>query len=204
MRAPVLALVLALVPVGVAAQVCRPTLSPARQHRPAMRRRAPALEPPVQTSVAEVARWPAPVDSENPAVRDRDDPIDERETQGYTLTGVLQRVTLETDDCDLHLELSAPGATASSPRVVAEVPAAPAFQAARDAILRALPASVRLVPGQPVDLAAPVTVTVTGFAFYDAARAGRSDPRRPTHESPFVGTLWGLHPVWTAVAGPRR
>jgi len=193
----VIAVILAMVPVGVAAQVCRPGIPMARQHRPAMRRRTPSLDPPVRTTVVQVSSWPPPVDAENPTVHDRDDPIDERETQAYSLQGALRRVALESDDCDLHLELSAPGAPASAPRIVAEVPAAPMFQSVRDTILRALPASVHLAPGRPVDLPVPIPMTVTGFAFYDTARGGRGDPRQPSHESPQVATLWGFHPTWS-------
>lgn len=203
MRASLFVLVFAVVPVGVAAQVCRPSIPVARQHRPLMRRRTPSLDPPVLTNVAQVARWQPPVDADNPQVHDRDDPIDERETQGYTLTGSLQRVTLESDDCDLHMELSAPGAPASAPRVVAEIPSNPMFQTARDAVLRALPASVHLTPGHSVDLPTPIVLTVTGFALYDTARADRANPRATTHETAQVATLWGFHPVWVATVGAQ-
>ena len=193
--------ILAAVPLGVAAQVCRPTITVARQHRPLMRRRTPSLDPPVPTSVAQACAWPPPVDAANPAVHDRDDPIDERETQGYVFTGSLRRVTLETDDCDLHMELSAPGARADAPRVVAEIPSNPMFQTARDAVLRALPAGVTLVPGHPVDLPVPIVLTLTGFALYDTARADRSNARVTTHESAQVATLWGFHPAWAVTVG---
>jgi hypothetical protein len=48
-------------------------------------------------------------------------PIDPKENQVFTVEGDLWRVVVEANDCDFHLELSAPGAGIAADRVIVEV-----------------------------------------------------------------------------------
>ncbi len=83
-----------------------------------------------------------------------------------------------------------------APRVIAEVPAGPGYEAARAAVLRA----IRLPSARArdrVDLAAPVRVRLTGYGFWDGAHWCRRDGVRGcSHGTAQVATLWKLHPVW--------
>jgi hypothetical protein len=92
-----------------------------------------------------------------------------------------------------------------APRVVAEVPAGPGYEAARAAVLGV----IRLPSTRArdrVDLATPVRVRVTGFAFWDGAHWSRRDGVRGCgHGTATVATLWELHPVWRVeVLGTSR
>ena len=116
-------------------------------------------------------------------VRRRDVAIDPREEQAVTLEGDLWRVVVEANDCDLHLELSAPGGGVDAPRVIAEVPAGPGCQAARAAVLRVnhLPSGrtrdgVDLTALEPGPSAVPRWVAVGDLPRREGARA-RVRPR---------------------------
>ena len=189
------ALAAALAPSPVRAQTCAPTTALERQFRTRMKHRAPGPAG-APVSVAAMLAWPTPRGVASFATRAQESPVDARESRAFTVEGDLWRVKVEDNDCDLHLELVAPGAAADAPRVIAEVPTGPGYDAARAAIL----AAVRLPTargGDRIDLATPVRVRLTGYAFWDGAHWCRSNAARGCgHGTPQVATLWELHPVW--------
>ncbi len=194
-RTTALTLALSLLPRTGRAQTCTPSTPIERQYRTGMKHRAPG---PAGTplTVAAMLAWPAPTSAANAGIRAHDTPVDPREARSFTIEGDLWRVKVEDNDCDLHLELAAPGSDVGSPRVIAEVPAGPGYEAARAAIL----AAVRLPSaraGDRLDLAAPVRMRLTGYAFWDGAHWCRRDATRGcSHGTPRVATLWELHPAW--------
>src|SRR5439155_11475533 len=110
-----------------------------------------------------------------------------RESQIFTVEGDLWRIVTEDNDCDFHLELSAPGAGPTADRVIVEVPQD--FTAARTSVLKQLAAHNLNFPASIMKQ--PIRLTVTGFAFYDAFHFSRSDLQRGhEHGTAFVGTLW--------------
>lgn len=167
-----------------------------------MKHRAPGASG-VAVSVAAMRAWPPPADLADAGRRAQDTAIDPRESQSFTVEGDLWRLKVEDNDCDLHLELSAPGAAADAPRIIAEIPTGAGYDGARAAAL----AAVRLPSaraGDRLDLATPLRVRLTGYAFWDGAHWCRRDGARGCgHGTPFVATLWELHPVWRfeAVSG---
>jgi len=185
------------------AQVCAPTTLLERQFRSAMKHRAPGPRTGRSVALGELAAWPPPAGIARFEVRRRDAAIDPREEQAVVLTGDLWRVVVEDNDCDLHLEVSVPGGTADSPRVIAEVPAGPGYELARAAVLEAI--HLRSARARDrVDLATPVRVRLTGYGFWDGAHWCRRDGVRGCgHGTPQVATLWELHPVWRVEVRPR-
>jgi len=131
--------------------------------------------------------------------RSTDAPIDPRESQVVTLKGDLWRVNVEANDCDFHLEISGIGGGSTDDRIIVEIPQAPKFLAARNALLQALTAhGVRLKAQTP--LATSIRVQVLGFSFYDAWHYSSNDPQRGhAHGSAQVGSLWEIHPVWAII-----
>jgi hypothetical protein len=140
--------------------------------------------------------WEAPAKAlSSPAARRSNNPIDPKESQVFSVEGDLWRVAVEANDCDLHLELSAPGAGPAADRIIVEISQDPPYAATRRALLRHLAAN-HITIGGPV-LTKPLRVHVTGFAFYDAFHFYSADPQRGhDHGTAFVGTLWEIHPVW--------
>ena len=169
------------------------------QHRPNMKRRAPPQNAkPIHTTVAEMAEWPIPgILSQKRRFRKQDSPLDPREQQVYTVEGNLWRFKVEEEDCDFHLEVSVPGGTKKDIRIVAEIPQAPAFAAAREELLRGLKAARDLIPGQRVTVKGSVPVRLTGYAFCDAQHYTVAEPKRGKgHGTQYVATIWEIHPVW--------
>jgi hypothetical protein len=70
---------------------------------------------------AETKRKP-PAGITTPKQRRLDEPFARRENEVYLLEGDLWRVKLEDNDCDFHLELSAPGAAKTASRIIVEIP----------------------------------------------------------------------------------
>jgi hypothetical protein len=131
--------------------------------------------------------------------RSIDSPLDPRESQVVTLKGDLWRVNVEANDCDFHLEISRVGGSSSDDRIIVEIPQAPKFLAARNALLQALTAhGVKLKAQTP--LATSIRVQVLGFSFFDAWHFSSNDPQRGhAHGSAQVGSLWEIHPVWAII-----
>jgi hypothetical protein len=147
-------------------------------------------------SVATFQAWSPPSAADDDGVRWRDAVIDPREERAATLEGDLWRVKVGDNGCDLTLELSATRAGRDSPHVVAMIPAAPGYEAARAAIV----AAVGLRPGRSssrVELREPVHVRLTGYVFWDGARWCREHPERGCgRRTDVVASLWELRPVW--------
>jgi len=137
-----------------------------KQSRSKMKHRLePAHSSPNRVQVAQILQWktPAGVPS-SVAVRKSAVPIDPRESQVFTVEGDLWRIVAEGNDCDFHLELSAPGAGPSADRVIVEVPQE--FGSTRASILQKLAANNLKFPA-PI-MKKSIRLTVTGLAFFDA------------------------------------
>ena len=108
------------------------------------------------------------------------------------LTGIVRRVKLSPDDCDLHIEIAATGA-AGAPRFIAEIPpTAPNVQRAA-AVIFHLSAQAT---SHTYSSASAVTVTVTGYVFLDLSHQCTGHPTVGCqHGSADVRTLWEVHPV---------
>jgi hypothetical protein len=175
---------------------CVPGTDPDRQNRAAMKHRAlpPTLAGAVATSVAEMFQWAPPATLGQPGVRDSDGPIDPREQVLYVTTVDVVLAKMADDDCDIHLEVTAPGAGADADRVIVELPQGAAFEPMRQGLADLLGRRGRGFGRAPLD--PPLRLQVAGYAFFDAHHACSRDRQRGcTHGSARVGTLWELHPV---------
>jgi hypothetical protein len=153
------------------------------------------------TSITKVLSWAAPANIANVKTRRSNQTIDPHEDQSFKVEGDLWRVIVEDNDCDFHLELSAPGQPNTASRIIVEVPQGEEYLSARRLLLEELTANgYELSVGKSITLVEPLRVTVTGFAFYDAAHYSKNSPKKGhSHGTTFVGTLWELHPVWNLV-----
>ncbi|HYL15249.1 MAG TPA: hypothetical protein VEV41_19580 [Terriglobales bacterium] len=191
-----------LVPVSLCAQdiVCTPTVAIPRQHRTNVKHRGPADASAQRhnTTASQILHWAAPHGITDPKVRKSNDPVDPRESEVYTLTGDLWRVIVEDNDCDFHLELSAPGRPSTSARVIVEVPQGEAFLPQRGKLIEELTANgYSVAVGRSIPLDDPLRVTVTGYGFYDSAHYSKKNPQKGhNHGTRYVGSLWELHPSW--------
>jgi hypothetical protein len=180
----------------------------ASRDRTRVKNRLPALQvAPQIVQVAGMLGWPPPPGAEDDAVRMSNSPVDLREGNVYTVEGDVWRGKLEDNDCDLHVEMSAPGGSIDDDRVILEIPFAPEFATARQALIRALGCSpTGCSEGRAINLRAPVRMRMTGLSFWDGVHWSRKDPQRGHgHGTTKVGSLWELHPVWQAeVVGGRR
>ena len=143
-------------------------------------------------------QWAPPAGVTTLKQRRLDQPFPPRENEVYTLEGDLWRVKLEDNDCDFHLELSAPGKPKTAPRIIAEIPQGEPFLEAREKVLEMLTAhGYSVTMGKPIDLDEPLRVKVIGYAFYDSAHFSKKNAKKGHgHGTKYVGTLWEIHPVW--------
>jgi len=74
-----------------------------------------------------------PVGVKNASVRKQNVPISPVERNVYTVEGDLWRVTMEANDDEYHLEISARGAPRSANRIIVEIPPDPAYVGTRAA-----------------------------------------------------------------------
>jgi hypothetical protein len=74
-----------------------------------------------------------PVGVKNASVRKQNVPISPVERNVYTVEGDLWRVTMEPNDDEYHLEISARGAARTSKRIIVEIPPGPYLMPARAA-----------------------------------------------------------------------
>ena len=72
-----------------------------------------------------------PVGVKNASVRKQNVPISPVERNVYTVEGDLWRVTMEPNDDEYHLEISARGAPRISKRIIVEIPPDPSYARAR-------------------------------------------------------------------------
>jgi hypothetical protein len=207
---------------AVAENPCAPSTLVAKQKRTDMKHREPAstgthIEP---TTVAEMISWEQPDELPDRDVRSSNSAIDPREEEVFALEGDLWRIAEEANDCDYHLEISAPGKNNKAGRVIVEVPNDPAFAEARHNVLEALTAADRtkLENSGEVVLDESVRLKLTGYAFFDAfhysPQFSATHPgkchftkaeklqRGNSHGTCMVATLWELHPVWKLSSTP--
>jgi hypothetical protein len=195
---------------------CDPSTPVAKQSRTDMKHRKPASKGTQveQSSISDVLGFDTPDDIRDKATRISESPIDGLEDEVLELEGTLWRVAREANDCDYHLELSAPGKGKAATRVIAEIPDDAPYAGTRQALLAALDPADRqkLMDSGDVTLSKPVNLRLTGFAFFDAfhyalsfnaAKPGRCkftkaqmQLRGKNHGTCAVGTLWELHPTW--------
>ncbi len=199
------ALLLAGVPT-VQVPSCAPGTPLDKQNRTQMKHRSPAPPSvrPVAQTVSGMIGLAVPTIT-TLAERDQETALSPQEDEVLELTGDLWHVKLASDDCDFHLELSAPGGSKNDQRVIVEIPQGPAFDSARMTLVAALnKKGIRsLKVDVPYDLPNPLRTTVTGYAFLDAWHFSSKDPKRGhAHGTAKVATLWEIHPVWKIVPSP--
>lgn len=197
-----LAFVLILIPSAAYADiVCAAGTPLARQYRTNMKHRAAAAPSvhPVATTVTDVIAWDSPAGSADPTVRKKDSSLDPKEQQVYSLDADLWIVKTEGNDCDFHLEVSAPGGSGTADRIIVEIPQGASFVTSRNDLLDALvQAGFKKPKGKfSKKLIPPIRVRLMGYAFYDGKHYSPKNPKRGTgHGSSSVATLWEIHPVW--------
>lgn len=202
MRKVILAfwLVLSWAHIAVADITCTPTKTVPQQNRTRMKHRTPpSTSGPTLTTVAGMIAASPAAGTTTAGFRTATGPIDPRENAVVTLKGDLWQINIEPNDCDFHLEISEAGGTATSDRVIVEIPQTAPFVAARNALLRALQAAgVRL--RSRTTLTQPIRVQVLGFMFFDAWHFSATNPQRGNnHGSAQVDSLWEVHPVWAII-----
>jgi hypothetical protein len=201
-RTLLLIVTLTALPIQTRSQdiVCSPTTPIPSQARTDMKHRNPPDSTTVAKSVtvSQVLSWTAPANITDVKIRRSNKAIDAHEDQSFTIEGDLWRVIVEDNDCDFHLELANPGQPKTASRIIVEVPQGDGFLPARKILLEELTANgYELSVGKSITLDEPLRLTVTGFAFYDAAHYSKKNPKKGhSHGTAFVGTLWELHPLW--------
>lgn len=189
-------------PHAVAAQdiPCTATTALDSQSRTTMKHRNPGSpgDQPQTVTVANVLAWAAPANIATPSTRKSGSAIADRENQAFTVTGDLWRVIVEDNDCDFHFEIASPGQPKTAARIIVEIPQGELYLDLRKQLLKELTANgYELAVAKSITLDDPLRITVTGFAFYDAAHYSKKNPKKGhSHGTAFVGTLWELHPVW--------
>lgn len=175
---------------------CKPTTPIGSQQRTKLKHRAPVTTTPANTSVTQVIGWSLPGTLGETAVKRSVDPIDPHEQKVFTLRGDIWIAKTEGNDCDYHVELSAPGGSVDAPRIIVEIPQE--RKAVRAALIKALKDAGQgdLGSHKTVTINKSVPVTVTGFGFIDGYHWSKKNPKTGNnHGSANVATLWELHPV---------
>jgi len=120
------------------------------------------------------------------------DAIPPRERKLYTVTGVVRKIELSGEDCDLHLELADSGRR-GAPRVIVEIPAAQAALQKKASAMFNLSVEVH---SHVYDGDGAKRVAVTGYAFLDLSHQCADFPKAGCrHGGDRVRTLWEIHPV---------
>jgi hypothetical protein len=175
---------------------CVPDTLPERQNRAVMKHRPVpySLASAFGTTVEEMFTWPPAEGLGERGARDSDRAIDPREEALYVLDVEIHVAKLSDDDCDIHLEVSAPGGGPDAPRVILELAQGEAYDGMRYGLADALGRRSRGFGRSPVS--PPLRARVGGYAFYDAHHACSRDRQRGcTHGSARVASVWELHPV---------
>lgn len=181
------------------AQAQCPTTPEPQQTRTRVKHRKPPSGIHVSTiQLSEMFDWDLPADISDPEVRASNEVIHDREGEAFEIEGDLWREKMEMNDCDLHLEVSEPGAGKSARRVIVEIPARAWANAIRQRILdRVAQMKKDKLATKTGDLKVPVRIKVTGVAFFDATHWTKEKPKIGNkHGTEFVKTLWELHPVF--------
>lgn len=128
-----------------------------------------------------------------------------KERKTFTLDAFLWQAKVESNDCEIHLELSDSQTNVNSRRVIVEIPPDPAFSSDYQTILRLIeqkfPGTSKFGPDVPFRFTTPVHMQITGFGFFDGVHKGFASASKPNggHGSVSVQTFWELHPAWNAV-----
>lgn len=140
----------------------------------------PAITP-IETDVATIISWPQDL------AKAPDAPRTGRELQVFHVAqGYLQNASVNSGDCDIHLEISAT-ADKTAPRVIVETPVDAEYCPARKSIQSQLMQhgfKLDAVNGGEIPTAIPADVV--GLAFEDFQH---------NRGSAQVATLWELHPA---------
>ena len=144
----------------------------------------PALTP-IEVDVNAVLAW------KQDAFMAPDAPRSGRELQVFHIArGYLQNASLNSGDCDIHLEISQT-ADKSAPRIVVETPVDAEYCSARQGLQASLRQhSFTLDATHGGELPQALAVQVTGLAFEDFEH---------NRGSPQVATVWELHPAIVTV-----
>ena len=137
---------------------------------------------PQEITIATMLGWPV-----DPNLFPSNAPRQGRELQLFHLsTAYLQRVKLESFDCDVHFEISA-DRSKTSPRVIVELPVDDEYCLFRRLVQKQLAARGITITSAPVELSQPLAIDVRGLAFEDKPHTGRG--------TNLVATVWELHPA---------
>jgi hypothetical protein len=162
-------------------------------------RNPPSQNPGVhQTTVAQMAAFPAASGVTVSGFRTSPQPIDVHENSVVTLKGDLWAINIEPDDCDFHLEISDLGDGDTADRVIVEIPQGQRFVAARNKLIQIVHNSGATLTKR-TRFQQPITVQVLGFLFFDAWHYSTTKPRGNNHGSAQVATIWEIHPVWAII-----
>jgi hypothetical protein len=128
-----------------------------------------------------------------------------KETRTFTLEAFLWQAKVESNDCEIHLELNDSATSSTARRVIVEIPPESAFHSDYQAILRLIqqrfPGTTNLGPDKSFKFSPPVRMKITGFGFFDGVHkqfAG-SGGGNGGHGTAAVKTFWELHPGWNVV-----
>jgi hypothetical protein len=179
---------------------CTPTKPILQQNRTRMKHRNPPSQNPGmhQTTVAQMAAFPAASGVTVAGFRTSQQPIDPHELSVVTLKGDLWAINIEPDDCDFHLEISDVGESNGADRVIVEIPQGPRFTAARNKLIQIVHDS-GVALSKRIRFQQPVRVQVFGFLFFDAWHYSTTKPRGNNHGSAQVASIWEIHPVWAII-----
>jgi hypothetical protein len=176
-----------------------PTTAVANQSRTALKhRKRPFLYGAIHASVLNIIalNQQLPVGVKSASVREQNVPISPIERNIYTVEGDLWRVTMEDNDDDYHLEISARGARRTADRIIIEIPPDPAYIGTRRKLLSLLPGNYIFKPKTLPHFKQPIPIRVTGYAFFDGHHWSKKSIRGSKHGSAYVATLWEIHPAW--------
>src|SRR5258708_3333964 len=114
---------------------CSPTTACENQKRGSMKHRMPSVVSDVTPiSVQTILDWEPPAGLEKASLRNSQTPIDDHEKKLFSLEADVWLAKRAPDDCDVHMEISAPGGTMNDPRVIAEIPSDDYFDVFRKLI----------------------------------------------------------------------
>jgi hypothetical protein len=181
-----------------------PTTAVANQSRTTLKhRKRPFLYGAIHASVPNIIalNQQLPAGVKNASVRKQNIPISPIERNVYTVQGDLWRVTMEANDDEYHLEISARGTRRTANRIIVEIPPDPAYAGARRKLLSLLPGDHIFKPKTLRDFKQqPIPIRVTGYAFFDGHHWSKKSIRGNKHGTASVATLWEIHPAWKVEA----
>lgn len=178
---------------------CSPTTRLDKQSRWQMKHRPISTVTPINVTVKDVLNWRSPNKINLRQRRTSNSPIADKESQIFSLTGYVQYVSIEENDCDFHLEISHTQ-DKDGDRVIVEIPNDPAYIPVWNDVIAFCQDRRKgkyLQPGKAFSFRLAPKVRVVGYAFYDARHWTKDQPKRGSnHGSRAVGTCWEIHPAF--------